>query len=440
MLNYRRIHDYLLMFLLAASPLLYFPHGAEPFRPLREALFQMVMTLIMVLFVLRGWRWKNEHENKKIVLPKAVHTLISIYGVSVIAVMLSGLVNEPRGLNSFFNYMCGGILFFAFLDSFSRGRVDRWIAVPSVAVFINGAYAFMQFFGFDPLFFPLDGENVYRPYLVAGFMDSPNMLAPLLASFAPYFFCRWLAAESAKNLFLFTAGLVILVAPIAMTKNVAGWLGLLTVISVLLIYFSAHEYRHKAGRFWRLAACWTCVAVLTIGGITTYRLAGKNIKVLKIRSVNERITQNRAAWMMFMESPLLGNGQGFFYRHFVEYRRAVWFVNHPSHIPEREAHEVHNDYVQLLAEGGLLTALPLAAILLWFWGSQFVFFKKSFHQLKHSGLDLAAIGAAGGFWTIAVNALGNFPFHIVPLAVTAIFWAAAAYHAIREISYGESNH
>ncbi len=429
MINYEKIQDILLMFLLVVLPIAYFPYGMEPFRPVREAMFFTIAMAVVFLFILRLYWLKTEPQDKSKFTPRHIKILFGLFATSAIFYGLSNLMNATSGNSTatLVNYCLGGALFFAFLDSFSRNRIRKFIKIFSVAIFINAVYGILQFFGWDPLFLPPDAQNVYRPYLVAGFMDSPNMLAPLLASLVPYLFCLWMTANTRKKFILYSFCLLLLLAPIGMGKNIAGWVALLIVMFTLLIYFSIYEYRQRKGKVLRLALCWIVVALAVSGGTASYLRAGEAVKIMKIRSTNERITQNRTAWMMFREAPLLGGGPGSFYRHFVEYRRAVWFKNPPYRLPDRPAHHVHNDYAQLLAEGGILTALPLATIMLWFLGLQFAFIKKHLNMQKLSRRSIVAIGAIGGFWIIAVNALGNFPFHIAPLAVTAIFWASAAY-------------
>jgi O-antigen ligase len=173
-----------------------------------------------------------------------------------------------------------------------------------------------------------------------------------------------------------------------------------------------------------------------VGGAASYLKAGDTVQLNKIQSIKERVTQNRAAWMMFAESPLTGKGPNYFYKHFVQYRRAVWFSNPPQRVPERAAHQAHNDYIQLLAEGGLLVALPITIILALLLREQFWFFRRILNEPKLSQSDLLTIGAVGGFWAIAINSVGNFPFHVAPLAVAALFWAALSHHLIRERAGG----
>lgn len=433
-INYAKIQDFLLMFLLAALPIAHFPYGEDPFRPMRWALFQEVTKIIIGLIILRLYRSRAELWAKKISPSRHIKVLFGLFATSAFFYGLSNFINATswRFDATFVGYCMGGILFFAFYDSFSRIGVRRFIRIFSIIIFINAMYGVMQFLGWDPLFLPLDPGNVYRPHLVGGFMDSPNMLAPLLASFVPYMFCLWMTADTRKNFILYGFGLLLLLAPIGMTKNIAGWVALVAVMLALLIYFSIHEYRQRGGKVLRLTACWIAVALAVSGGAASYLRAGEAVKIMKIRSTNERITQNRAALMMFGEAPLLGRGPGSFSRNFVEYRRAVWFAHPPYRLPDRAAHQVHNDYAQLLAEGGILTVAPLAIILIYFLGSQLALMKKNLNMRKLSERGIIAIGAGSGFWVIAVNALGNFPFYIAPLAVTAIFWAAIAYQTAQK--------
>ena len=428
------MQDYLLKLLVALSPIVFNPFAELPFRTLRETLFQIVMMGVALCAIVRLIYFIAGRES---VLPQregTTQTIRILFTVSTVAFGISLMVNgvDFTAMKTVANFMMGGILFFALLDSFSRGNVKSFVTIFMVVVFINAAYAIVQFFGGDPIFYLLRKGAVYRPYLTAGFMDSPNMLAPLLVCAAPWFFARWMATGDGRKFFLYGSALLVLFIPIALTRNVAGWLSLAVLLPALILFFSWHEYRHRAGRFKRIVFCWVFVTLLVGAGAANYLKADEPVKVGKIQSIMERVTQNRAAWMMFTESPLTGKGPNYFYRHFVQYRRAVWFSNPPQRVPERAAHQAHNDYIQLLAEGGLLVGLPVAMILMLLLREQFGFFRRILTESEITRNDLLTIGAIGGFWAIAINGIGNFPFHVAPLAVAALFWAALSHHLIRE--------
>ena len=430
-MNYKLMQDYLLKILVAVSPFIYNPFADLPFRSVRETFFQIAMTGVVLCLVCR-LIFSNRDEAKILPGGKSTRLLAFLFTVSAAAYWLSLIMNGAYALpvETGLNYMLGGLLFFVFLDSFSRD-VGGWLTILTVVVFVNGGYAIIQFFGYDPLFGPHHAGPVYRPYLAGGFMDSPNMLAPLLVSFVPYLFCRWMVVEAGRKFFVSGLAVLFLLIPIALTRNVAGWVSLLAVLMALICFFSWYEYIKKTGRLYRLVFCWACVILLGAGAAANYLTAADATKSMKLQSIRERVTQNRAAWQMFKESPLVGKGPNYFYRHFVEYRRAVWFEEFPRRIPERPAHQVHNDYMQLLAEGGLLTALPLLTIILLLLGEQVGYLRRTVNGTALTERDLLAIGAVGGLWSIMVNGIGNFPFHVAPLAVTALFWAALSHRLIR---------
>jgi O-antigen ligase len=141
-------------------------------------------------------------------------------------------------------------------------------------------------------------------------------------------------------------------------------------------------------------------------------------------SMQERLNQNASAWKMFTESPLVGKGPGYFYRHYIEYRRGEWFNSPPPVVTNRTAHQVHNDYIQILAEGGAAAALPLLAAFVIFMATLYRQLRRLLDMEEPDNRTLIAIGSAGGFLVLAINGLASFPFHVAPLAWTAIFWAA----------------
>ncbi len=222
--------------------------------------------------------------------------------------------------------------------------------------------------------------------------------------------------------------MALILIPVALTKNLAAMAGLSVAIPALLVYLSTRTTHGWDKR--RLLAAWAAVALLALAAVGQYAREDEVSRIIKKESIDERKTQNLVAYMMFKEAPLAGKGPGFFYRHFVEYRRAVWFENPPLRMPSRAANQAHNDYIQMLAEGGLLATTPLLSILAVWLFSQARYMVGTPGKTGYAQ-DAAIIGGAGGFWILAINALGNFPFHAATLAVTALFWAATCAKMIK---------
>lgn len=436
------VFDFLLLLLLVSLPILYLPYGEEPFRQFREMLFHIFMLGIVLAWISRALTARDGSALDGIMRHRSAVVPVALFFFSSTAFWLSLILNGSGTLQTgtAINYMLGGILFVAFLDAMGRIGTQKWLPALKLVLLVNAGYGILQYLGFDFLFTSLDPEwhTRYPRYLVAGFMDSPNMLAPLLVSIVPYLFCRFIFGKSAKDVYWPGLFALLILIPVFLSENLAGIIALGAVMAVLLVYFSIHTFRHgKAGAL-RVGFGWVVALVAIAVGITGYMQSDGGTRVMKKWSMNERTTQYRAAWMMFAESPALGKGPNSFYKHFVEYRRAVWFSNPPVKPPHRTAHQVHNEYLQLLAEGGAITALPVFAILFIFLFRQALFMKKRLDEKEFSPRAIYAIGAAGGFWTIVINGGANFPFHIAPLAVIAIFWAAVCHRNMYDDSVKEA--
>jgi len=75
--------------------------------------------------------------------------------------------------------------------------------------------------------------------------------------------------------------------------------------------------------------------------------------------VGVRATIWRAAWGMFLDSPVTGKGPGTFSAHFPAFRPADYAQHGVSALTLR----AHSEYLEVLAEAGLLAAVPLAIFL-----------------------------------------------------------------------------
>ncbi|MEE8483656.1 MAG: O-antigen ligase family protein [Nitrospinota bacterium] len=437
-MRYIKVSDFLLKFLVVASPVLYFPYAEEPFRPFRETLFHIVILGVFIFTVAHyvDSRLHNERPERKFTRDGPTAATAVLFALSAAFFWVSLAFNEvtPIALKTAVNFTLGLALFAAFVEAMDRWPVHEWIPPVLAAAVLNSALAVAQYAGWDPLFFSLDPDfhSKQPKYLVAGLMDSPNMLTPYLVSAVPLVFGRWISGNTPGNFFKYGFLLVLLLTPVALSQNLAGWLGLFAAMSGLLVYLTLRaRYATGGALFKKVIGCWILAAIILVSGMFMYASRDDGSKEIKSFSISERIDQNRAAWMMFAESPLTGKGPNYFYRHYVEYRRAVWLENPPPILPLRTAHQVHNEYLQLLAEGGLLTGVPLALLLFYWLWSHLLYLKKRLKQKELNSGEILFLGAAGGFWSIMVNAVANFPFHVEPLAVTAIFWAAAAHRMIR---------
>ena len=130
---------------------------------------------------------------------------------------------------------------------------------------------------------------------------------------------------------------------------------------------------------------------------------------------NVRLWLVQAAWSMFQDSPLLGNGYGSFYVLYPGHRNPAEYYT--------EGMYAHNDYMQVLAEGGplallALLALPLCALWAWWraWGG------------RRQGMDPGLVVCAAAVCGLSAHALFNFVY-VMPSQSLLIGLLLAGIHA-----------
>jgi O-antigen ligase len=116
-------------------------------------------------------------------------------------------------------------------------------------------------------------------------------------------------------------------------------------------------------------------------------------------TAGKRAAMRRGAWHIFLDHPLAGTGLGAF---------RIAYPPYETLYDAKVVDHAHNDYLEALAETGVLGALCCA----WFLG---ILFLKSFSRIRQSdfsfpgALQLSGVVACAGF---LVHALVDFNFHI----------------------------
>ncbi|WP_227485183.1 MULTISPECIES: O-antigen ligase family protein [unclassified Acidithiobacillus] len=127
-----------------------------------------------------------------------------------------------------------------------------------------------------------------------------------------------------------------------------------------------------------------------------------------------------ATWHIFLSHPWLGTGLGSYFLYYPAYRL-------PGELASAGTY-AHNDYLEYLAEGGLINL----GFLLAFAGSlMYALYKLLYKAGKSLNLPddrrLEALGLVLGVFAITGHALGNFIFYNLPLSVLAGLFLARAW-------------
>jgi O-antigen ligase len=244
------------------------------------------------------------------------------------------------------------------------------------------------------------------------------------------------------------AGFVELVLPLALVPLVLGrvrrerWVvvGLFAVLPVVALFLSASRggivsfgvelavlallmiRRRTVGKQWLAGATVLLLALLMVSWLGVGRILQRFSSLQSLEtSVGKRASMRRDTWRIFLDHPVAGTGLGTLQIVYPPYETLYdgKIVNH-----------THNDYLEALAETGLLGGLCCA----WFLA---VLLSQSFmrlRQLNHSfagALQFSGLVASSGF---LVHSLVDFNLHIPANALLFFLIAHLATVEMRQVT------
>lgn len=201
-----------------------------------------------------------------------------------------------------------------------------------------------------------------------------------------------------------------------------GAIGILVLMIVPLVLGLRH-----AGMAWRAPTAILLVLTALAYGIVRYvpetPVTREVVNLGSDQSTQDRLAMWHSAYQMWRERPLIGQGLGSYKLHYLHYRS-------PEEITST-GDLAHNDYVQLLAEGG---PLPPALLILAGLGTS-VLAGRLWRRMGPAEAPADRREALTG-WGMALPVLGlfvhagvNFIFYVAPLALLAGLMLARARHA-----------
>ena len=191
---------------------------------------------------------------------------------------------------------------------------------------------------------------------------------------------------------------------------------LLPLSLTLLALFAVRRWWSRLIVLAAAVATWSAAALLLVRTALGQRMEAFLASVGQLPVGGGRLASWRAATAVFRDFPVTGSGFGTFAEAF------------PAYLPPGEFgrwKQLHNDYLELLLDGGLVAGVLVAWLVA-------VFVRRAFRGLRPSkggAYDLAAVGLALGLFSLAAHAFVDFN-HQIPanalLFVVAGSMAAAA--------------
>lgn len=261
-----------------------------------------------------------------------------------------------------------------------------------------------------------DDGYVHR---ASGSYANPNHFAGLLELLVPLALSAVIAGRM-KPLTRILLGYcaLVLLAGIALTFSRGGWVAAAAGISFVLIQLARH-------RDYRWIAVGSLALILIGGGVIASRSDVMRRRVADSQAFSQQTRNSRphiwrAAVGMWRDHPWLGVGPAHFNERFKQYR---------THWAQGDPERAHNDYLDALADWGLVgAALVSIPWLLLAYGVQRTLRQVRRNpgdlEVKRSGRYAFVLGTTGGLIALLTHSFADFNLHIPGNALVAITWMA----------------
>ncbi len=352
--------------------------------------------------------------------------LMSLW-VAVVTLLMAGFV-IARTLFSPVEYLARWDLFLVLGALLAYFMTSRWFVRSGDRLFIIGVLAVLGLVhvGIGAIQFKQDDDFMLIPWMIrsdwdwraSGFYIYPNHLAGLLEMlcFMTLSIACWGRVQNWVRILGGYCALMC-VAGIALTGSRGGYLSTLFGL-VLFCGISLWAIRKvRPDRQWPMTLAALFGVALLVGGALFFMAKSASITT-RVETVydptNMRLFMWQSALQQFHLSPLIGTGSGTFLYYAREFRS-----------PEVQADPifVHNDYLHLLAEYGVIGAALGAAFLVihlfaGFGGLRKIVNYKLKPEWRSSSNELAlTAGAICGVAALLVHSVVDFNFHLPANAV-----------------------
>ena len=426
--------------LAALAPLVFTPQVPyDPFAPAKDLFTRGMAVVILVAWGMGRVRGSEAALSRPpAVCPRGRQAGVAIGLAAAIGGFAPSLVQSVDpvlSLEQMANLALLGSLALVIADLLTPERSRRLLYVLVASAAISGAYTVLQLFGHDPIFIPVPeaysadimGRRKART-LAGGLFGNPLTMGAYLAAAA---LLAWGMIRVARTrraragawvaLGLITAGLL---ATQTRSALFALGIGALATLGGRLMGGAWGERKARRDLAWGvgLIGALVLLALVAFPGLRTRLAESTNL----LSSRNDRVLMWRVALAMFRDHPAVGIGLGTYTVRYREYE--VAFLADPdgqrvSGLARPE--QAHNDFLQALAEGGLLGA----AGVVWLGSAYFALGLRGLRRAGPSGervewrrmLVASLVGAQAA---ILGSAAASFPFHVPPIAVLAALCAA----------------
>jgi hypothetical protein len=346
-----------------------------------------------------------------------VHTWTALGLFAAFALLLLGLSRTIRNVS--LSWLMGGLIalgvLLALIGIVQRGLIDE--VNPLV-------YGFWK---------PYEGGRVFGPFInrnhFAGWM---LLVLPVIVGYSCGVvhalrlparrrwsdWLHWATSVEASRFLLAAGAIMAMAAALVLTQSRSGLLGFACGLAVIAGFVLVRARKTSVR-----AAALLYFGALLVGAVM---LTGAGRTIDRVATATTDTTGRLSAWRDTMEIaadfPIAGTGLGTFANAMLVYQSG------PRHLMYAQA---HNDYLQLVAEGGLLVTLPALAVLA---GIVLAIRRRLAAGDDDPVTSWVRVGAVGALAAIAVQSLMEFSLQMPGNTVMFVFVLALAMHRPRRSS------
>ena len=395
---------------------LYFNKNVLRFRASQQALLFFFVIILLWLMIMKSLFSPKRGLSIYPAVPSYHKAIISFVLIMILSLMISP--NRWVSLKDLLLFLSYFAFYFIVIRNVrNKKQFYSIIHILFLSAFIVSFYTVIQYYGLDPF--------LKEMTQLTSTIGQKNWISNYLAMIFPVVFSYFLLEQTKKNKIIYFILLSILYVTLMICQSRGIWISIsLTVILVIYIIIKFKFYKiFKRNRKW-LTLLLVTFLIITIIYSTDNPLNKSAITVPQRAmstfdendpSINTRLLIWKTAIEMIKDRPIIGWGIGTFKMEYLNYQAEV-LKDLPWHLPYyANAHEAHNEYLQLLAEMGIFGFIAFL-ILFYF------FYKKILLALSHENTSnrekAILLGMLMGISGFLIHCLFTFPLHVPALGMT----------------------
>jgi len=369
-------------------------------------LIKTTFAQLLGLWLLLYTEW---HKGKIFILRDK--TAIMILSFLIITFLSSLQARYPfYAIRNWLNILILAVVFFYSKYFTTQPTIENIVKFETLVSCMVSLYAILQKFNID--IYSWETNFGGRPGSTFG---NPNFLAGYLGIMLPVSLSMYLHTLN----FLHLLATLTIFSSLLFTETRGAWIA--CIVSLVIFFVLAINITKKLKK--HLIYIFIFLGICLLMGFPFVVSRVKNFFNIDDPSVKERIFKWVTAYEIFKHKPFLGTGLGNLKVHYAIYQAKV---RKNINIPLRGTSEsnVHNDYLQLLSETGILGITSYVGIFVLFF---FSFIQKNFlsSNLKvylPMNTKYLLIGFIAGIAFFLTYSLSNFPLSIIPTAIILFFY------------------